>query len=166
MFNRAVTAYREGVLTLQEARTLMGYEPEAEGEFKPLPGASFDLPAEDIKALAYGVDLDMKADSYTPTEGMREEAKRGLEWLREFNLGGTQVGVARTRDISSGKNLSADTVKRMSSYFARHEVDKQGEGWSPGEDGYPSAGRIAWALWGGDAGKTWAAKIAKQIDDD
>ena len=38
----------------------------------------------------------------------------------------------------------------MASYFARHEVDKQGQGWSPGEDGFPSAGRIAWALWGGD----------------
>jgi hypothetical protein len=47
----------------------------------------------------------------------------------------------------------------MRSYFARHEVDKQGTGWSPGEDGYPSAGRIAWALWGGDAGRAWANRI-------
>ena len=166
MFQRAVTAYREGVLTLQEARTLMGYQPEAEGEFKPLPGASFDLPADDIKALAYGLDIETKADSYAPNDNMKEEAKRGLEWRREFNRGGTEIGVARARDISNGKNLSADTVKRMSSYFARHEVDKQGEGWSPGEDGYPSAGRIAWALWGGDAGKSWAAKIVRQMGDD
>ena len=57
MFSRAVTAYKEGLLTLQEARTLMGYEPEAEGEFKPTPGSGmFDLPADDIKALAYGLD--------------------------------------------------------------------------------------------------------------
>jgi len=47
----------------------------------------------------------------------------------------------------------------MASYFARHEVDKQGTGFSPGEPGYPSAGRIAWALWGGDPGKTWAEQI-------
>jgi hypothetical protein len=52
----------------------------------------------------------------------------------------------------------------MVSYFARHEVDKKGEGWSPGEDGFPSNGRIAWALWGGDAGQTWSAKIAKSMD--
>jgi HK97 family phage portal protein len=166
MFQRAVTAYREGVLTLQEARMLMGYQPEADGEFKPTPGASFDLPAEDIKALAYGLDIETKADSYAPNDGMKEEAKRGLEWRRDFNRGGTEVGVARARDISNGKNLSADTVKRMNSYFARHEVDKQGEGWSPGEPGYPSAGRIAWALWGGDAGKSWAAKIVRQMDDE
>ena len=50
----------------------------------------------------------------------------------------------------------------MVSYFARHEVDKDGQGWSPGQDGYPSAGRIAWALWGGDAGRTWAEAIANQ----
>ncbi len=52
----------------------------------------------------------------------------------------------------------------MVSYFARHEVDKQGEGWSPGEKGFPSAGRIAWALWGGDAGKAWAGKVKRQME--
>ena len=96
---------------------------------------------------------------------MAEEAVRGLEWRQEFNRGGTEVGVARARDIKNKANLSLDTVKRMKSYFARHEVDKQGEGWSPGEDGYPSAGRIAWALWGGDPGKSWANKIVSQNED-
>jgi hypothetical protein len=52
----------------------------------------------------------------------------------------------------------------MASYFARHEVDKQGEGWSPGQDGFPSAGRIAWALWGGDPGQAWASKLTNQIE--
>jgi HK97 family phage prohead protease len=52
----------------------------------------------------------------------------------------------------------------MASYFARHEVDKKGQGWSPGEDGFPSAGRIAWALWGGDPGQAWANKLTKQIE--
>jgi HK97 family phage prohead protease len=52
----------------------------------------------------------------------------------------------------------------MASYFARHEVDKQGQGWSPGEDGFPSAGRIAWALWGGDPGQAWASKLTRQIE--
>jgi hypothetical protein len=47
----------------------------------------------------------------------------------------------------------------MVSYFARHEIDKEAEGFRPGENGYPSAGRIAWALWGGDAGRTWANAI-------
>lgn len=97
---------------------------------------------------------------------MREEAERGLEWRREYGRGGTEVGVARARDISNGADLSMDTVRRMASYFARHEVDKEAEGFRPGEDGYPSAGRIAWALWGGDPGKSWANRILREEELD
>jgi len=104
------------------------------------------------------VDL---ADENKPSKGMVEEALKGLAWREEYNRGGTAVGVARARDISNGKNLSDDTVKRMHSFFSRHEVDKKGQGFQQGEDGFPSAGRIAWALWGGDAGQTWAADKVK-----
>ena len=104
--------------------------------------------------------------SYKPTDGMVEEAKRGLEWRREHGRGGTEVGIARARDISNGKNLSEETVKRMYSFFSRHEVDKQGEGFSPGEDGYPSNGRIAWALWGGDAGFRWSKGLVEIMNKD
>jgi hypothetical protein len=82
-----------------------------------------------------------------------------LELRRKHGRGGTEVGVARARDLSNRKTVSPSTVRRMNSYFARHEVDKQGEGW--GED---SAGYIAWLLWGGDAGKSWAKKKAAELD--
>jgi HK97 family phage major capsid protein len=101
-----------------------------------------------------------------PTDGMVSEAEKGLEWRKEYGRGGTEVGVARARDIKNRKELSFDTVKRMYSFFSRHEVDKKAEGFSPGEKGYPSAGRIAWALWGGDAGFSWSRKIAGMLDDD
>lgn len=101
-----------------------------------------------------------------PNESMKEEAQRGLDWRNEFGRGGTEVGIARARDIVNGANLSDDTIGRMVSYFARHEVDKEAEGFRPGEDGYPSNGRIAWALWGGDAGKSWADKEYAKIQAD
>ena len=97
-----------------------------------------------------------------PTDAMAAEARRGLEWRREFNRGGTSIGVARARDIMGKDTLSISTVRRMHSFFSRHEVDKQGKGFTPG-DGYPSAGRIAWALWGGDPGQTWARAITNRI---
>jgi len=103
-------------------------------------------------------DLDLKA-----TEGMKEEARRGLEWRKKFNRGGTQVGVARANQIVSGERMSPDTVLRMFSFFSRHEVDKQGQGFNRGEKGYPSAGRIAWALWSGDEGFSWAKRKRNQI---
>ena len=105
----------------------------------------------------------LKMASYKPTQGMKTEAQKGLDWRREHGRGGTAVGIARARDIVSGKNLSESTVKRMYSFFSRHEVDKQGEGFTPDEDGFPSNGRIAWALWGGDAGFRWSKAIVDRL---
>lgn len=101
-----------------------------------------------------------------PNESMKEEAQRGLDWRKEFGRGGTEVGIARARDIVNGVNLSDETIGRMVSYFARHEVDKEAEGFRVGEKGYPSNGRIAWALWGGDAGKTWSENEYAKIQND
>jgi hypothetical protein len=74
------------------------------------------------------------------------------------------VGVARATQLKNRQELSPRTIKRMVSYFARHEVDKQGKGFYADGEGYPSAGRIAWELWGGDAGKTWAEKISRSME--
>lgn len=117
------------------------------------------------KLISYHEDIIIKALSdinTVPTDAMAAEARRGLEWRKEFNRGGTPVGVARARDIMNKDTLSISTVRRMHSFFSRHEVDKQGKGFTPG-DGYPSAGRIAWALWGGDPGQTWARAITNRI---
>jgi HK97 family phage prohead protease len=109
------------------------------------------------------MEIDLK-----PTEGMAREAQRGLDWRKDGFDGGTPVGLARARQLVNRQNLSPSTVKRMHSFFSRHEVDKQGEGFYPGP-GYPSNGRVAWALWGGDAGQTWArakaAALDKSMDD-
>ena len=112
------------------------------------------------KKKKFNKEIDTK-----PTKGMIEEAKKGLKWRKEYGRGGTEVGVARARDISNGKNLSIRTIKRMNSFFARHESDKTGKGFDIGEEGFPSAGRIAWALWGGDAGQSWARKKVKEIEN-
>jgi hypothetical protein len=105
----------------------------------------------------------LEEESFKPTKEMSQEAELGLKWRDEYNRGGTMVGVARARDISNMRNLSLDTVKRMNSYFSRHEVDKQAKGWNQGEDGFPTAGRVAWQLWGGDPGKDWSARIVERI---
>jgi HK97 family phage prohead protease len=100
----------------------------------------------------------------TPTDGMASEAQRSLDWRTEGFDGGTPVGLARARQLVNKQELSPRTVRRMHSFFSRHEVDKQAEGFSPGEEGYPSNGRVAWGLWGGDAGQTWARAKSKTLD--
>lgn len=106
-----------------------------------------------------GTEIDLM-----PTSGMREEAERYRAWKAEGHAGGTDVAATRASQILSGDELSPDTVRTMSAWFARHEVDKQGEGFNQGEPGYPSPGRVAWAAWGGDAGKSWSDARADRID--
>ena len=119
----------------------------------------------DSKKESDDANSDYRAISdidFTPTQGMIDEAKKGKEWREEFGRGGTEVGL-KTANMIISNSLSADRVKRMYSYLQRHEVDKQGEGFSPDEDGFPSAGRIAWALWGGDAAVKWSERKRNEI---
>jgi len=102
------------------------------------------------------------ADGFSPPQQVRSNAARSLELRKKFGRGMTAVGVARARDLSNGKNISADTIKRMHSYFARHEVDKKGKDWANASN--PSAGYIAWLGWGGDAGRSWVNGIIKKLD--
>lgn len=111
-------------------------------------------------ATIEGVEIDL-----TPTSGMKEEAQRYRDWKADGEAGGTEVAARRATQILSGNELSADTVLQMNSFFARHKVDKQAEGFSPGEDGYPSPGRVAWAAWGGDAGMRWSSGKADRIKE-
>lgn len=104
-------------------------------------------------------DLD-----FTIPKGAKEEAKRGLEWRKEFGRGGTSVGLNSARYILNNTKAGSEKVRHIAKYFPRHEVDKRAEGWRPGEKGYPSNGRIAWALWGGEAGKTWSQKLVRAMN--
>ena len=101
-----------------------------------------------------------------PTQEIADEAEQALEWRAEFGRGGTEVGVARARDLKNRVNLSIRTIKRMFSYLSRHEVDKKGKGFYKGDEGFPSAGRIAWGLWGGDPGFAWTKRKIKEIEEE
>jgi len=101
---------------------------------------------------------------FEPPAGVRAEAQQGLDWRSEYGRGGTEIGIARGRDLSNGTKISPNTARRMKAYFDRHEVDKRAEGYRQGEPGYPSNGRIAWALWSGDPGYSWSKKLVMQMN--
>ncbi len=103
--------------------------------------------------------------TFRPPKSVQEAAKRSLEMrksLPKSRKGGTAVGVARANQLAAGRAVSLETIARMVSFFARHEVDKKAEGFRRGEKGYPSKGKVAWELWGGEAGKRWANSIWKR----
>ena len=101
-----------------------------------------------------GTEIDLM-----PTDGMRTEAERYRGWKSDGEQGGTEVAATRASQFLWGDELS----QILAAWFARHEVDKQGEGFSSDEDGYPSPGRVAWAAWGGNAGQVWSAAKADRI---
>lgn len=85
-------------------------------------------------------------------------AKRGLENRRKYGRGGTLVGARRASQLANRDVVSIETIKRMVAYFERHEVDLEAPAARPGHPQYPSAGRIAWDLWGGAPGRAWARR--------
>lgn len=123
--------------------------------------ATYDL------ATASITDLDIRVFStsdrmYTIPKSVQNEAKKALEWRKEYKRGGTPVGMNTARTLARGGQIGIQKVRHIAKYFPRHEVDKKAKGYKPGEDGFPSNGRIAWALWGGDAAQRWASAIVER----
>ena len=100
---------------------------------------------------AMGFELRAPAD-------VAEVAKRGLEGRERYGRGGTLVGARRARQLAEREVVSIETIKRMIAYFTRHAVDLEAPAAKPGHPDYPSAGRIAWDLWGGAPGRAWARR--------
>lgn len=125
--------------------------------------------SQSVFDLAHGAlaNLEIKVITasgrmYTIPKGVQAEAKKGLEWRKEHKRGGTPVGVNSARTLAEGGQIGIEKVRHIAKYFPRHEIDKKAQGWEPGEKGFPSRGRIAWALWGGDAGWRWAQAIVER----
>lgn len=154
----AITAFEAGVITQDEARETFGLE--AIGGTPEIATASRDTRVQ-IKSLGFKA---YETIDFNPPQSVREEAAQGLEWREEFGRGGTTIGVARARDLSNGRTISPETARRMKAYFDRHAIDSEAEGWNDDENGYPSAGRIAWALWGGDPGRAWVNDIVAAMN--
>jgi hypothetical protein len=102
-----------------------------------------------------------KAEGYSPPAGARSAARRAIKFKEDGKAtgAGTAVGWTRARQLANGETLSLSTVKRMYSYFSRHEVDKKGKDWA--NQSNPSNGYIMWLAWGGDAGYSWSRRIAE-----
>ena len=129
------------------------------------PFGTYNSKAEAEKRLAQ-IHQFKKAETFTPPKAVRSAARRALEWIAEGKAGSgfTGVGRARANQLASGEQVTMATLKRMKSFFSRHEVDKDAVGFSQGEKGYPSAGRVAWDAWGGDAGFAWAESLVAEDD--
>jgi len=144
------TAYSIGML-MSDAHKIAELDVEVQ---EPMDG----MPEMDMEEM-------YKADGYSPTAGMKSAAARAIRWKEEGKAtgAGTPVGWGRARDIVAGRSMSLSVVKRMYSFFSRHEVDKKGKDFNNTSN--PSNGRIMWDAWGGDAGFSWSRGIATREAD-
>jgi len=108
--------------------------------------------------------ITASARLYTIPKSVQEEAKKALKWRKEHKRGGTPVGLNTARILADGGQIGIKKVRHIAKYFPRHEIDKKAKGYRPGQPGFPSNGRIAWALWGGDSAWKWARQIVERED--
>ncbi len=144
-----------------------GMKPGENGRPVPncVPAAKADDLWEDDDTVEYDTDSVSKAEGYSPPAGARSAARRAIKFKEDGKAtgAGTQVGWTRAGQLARGETLSLSTVKRMFSYFSRHEVDKKGKDW--GNSANPSNGYIMWLAWGGDAGFSWSRGIVNREKD-
>lgn len=151
------TPMAETIITPSEFREMLGYDAEGLPDVEELP----ELPEYEEQPIE-------TQETFKPPKGVQEEAQRAIDWREEHGdevKGGTQVGWTRARQLANGEGVSAETINRMVSFFARHEgnevIDPKFEG-KPWQD----AGYVAWLLWGGDAGRSWSEKIKRGLEKD
>jgi hypothetical protein len=106
---------------------------------------------------------EASADQFKPPASVSRNASRGLRLREVFGRGGTDVGRRRAEQLSRRDPLTADDIVDIVGYFARHSVDKQAKGHAWGDLNDPSAGFIAWLLWGGDEGQAWASRVKARL---
>ena len=135
-----------------------------------------NFPISEIKLFSSGDEKEEESElierakyddiDFTPPKGVIAELKRGLAWHEEGHSGDGLMPetVSWARRMANGADISPDKAVKMRAWLARHESDKTGKGFDPGEEGYPSPGRVAWALWGGDAAVGWSQKIVRQME--
>jgi hypothetical protein len=144
-----------------------GMKPGKNGKPVPncVPAAKADDLFEDEDDVVYETDSVSKAEGYSPPAGARSAARRAIKFKEDgkANGAGTAVGWTRAGQLARGETISLSTVKRMYSYFSRHEVDKKGKDWA--NQANPSNGYIMWLAWGGDAGFSWSRRIVNAEKD-
>lgn len=144
-----------------------GMKPGANGKMVPncVPAEKADDLWEDDDTVVYETDDISKAEGYSPPAGARAAARKAIKFKEQGKAkgAGTAVGWTRAGQLARGETLSLSTVKRMYSYFSRHEVDKKGKDW--GNQANPSNGYIMWLAWGGDAGFSWSRRIVNAEKD-
>ena len=185
VYENVVNGVREGILTRNEARDRLGLGEVEGGDDLYIQASLFPLGSAKVSSIdeedaKHNPSDDMYDDIFEnndyaeenlkasvntkPTQEMAEIAGRALEWRKKYNRGGTDVCVARAVQLKNRETLSRETIARMHSFFSRHSNNYERFYNHKENDGGYGSFRIAWDLWGGNAGRSWAQRKLKEFD--
>jgi len=141
------------------------------------PNRAFDtdlLPEGHPKSTKKEIDLEVETKVDKVPSYIQKNAQRGLDLLEFAGSGLTDKTKREAREMASGK-ISDNKVVRMAAWFARHEGDLDSDkanDYLNGDSDRPTAGQVAWLLWGGDISKSnkmraanWATKEAEKVKE-
>ena len=141
------------------------------------PNRAFDtdlLPAGHPKSTKKEIDLEIETKVDKVPSYIQKNAQRGLDLLEFAGDGLTDKTKREARDMANGK-ISDSKVIRMAAWFARHSQDLDSDAandYLSGDSDRPTAGQVAWLLWGGDISKSnkmraanWATKEAEKVKE-
>jgi hypothetical protein len=103
-----------------------------------------------------------------PTQEMADVASEVLEKIDDSEFDnddcGTRTGLERANQLENREDLSADTIGRMVSFFARHDGNQEVD--NDVDSKWEDCGFVAWQLWGGDPGRDWAERKLEEIEEE
>lgn len=127
-----------------------------------------DAPSKTAAELAtaaltnLNIEVAVADRMHTIPKAVQLEARRGLDWYSEKGTGATPVGLDTAAMLASGGQIGIQKIRHIAKYFPRHENARAESGFVPTDAEYPSASRISWALWGGNAAQKWARSIVER----
>ncbi len=106
-------------------------------------------------ALEFGRydDIDMSIP-----ESVKKNVAKGLELYKQFGIGGTSVSLASAHFVSKSDKITPEKLRHIAKVHKSNKFKSRIK--SP-----PNEAQIAFLLYGGSDGATWASEISGKLDE-
>ena len=112
-------------------------------------------------------DFDESAGLFICPKEVADVAQSALDAKEEYGdkvVGGLAVGWTRARQLANREKISYNTIRRMKSFFDRHDGNQKIDDPKNKEFPWADGGHTAWQIWGGNPGRQWAEDVINYVE--